>query len=134
MLPWGCAKDCDRSGSTPHIILMRISNPLNHKDCLASSADFPANDVQPLDRDRHRDENFLSRRRVSIVVNAEKENTMATKLWCCADCGRLRACPYSPPHFPALVKYVGCSCGDVCVNESDRRTAALKAAIAKHLI
>ncbi len=55
---------------------------------------------------------------------------MNTKLWRCADCGRLRACPYSPLHFLALVNYVGCSCGDVCVNESDHRTAALKAAIA----
>ena len=130
----GCAKHCDRSGSTPHIILMPISNLLNQKDCLASSTDFPATHAQPLDRDRHSDENFLSRRRVSTVVNTEKENTMTTKLWRCADCGRLRACPYSPPHLLALVKYVGCSCGDVCVNESDHRTAALKAAIAKHLI
>jgi hypothetical protein len=69
-----------------------------------------------------------------IVVNTEKENTMETKLSRCAVCNRLRACPYSPLHFLALVNYVGCSCGDVCVNESDHRTAALKAAIAKHLI
>ena len=107
---------------------------MNQKDCLASSTDFPATHAQPLDRDRHSDENFLSRRRVSTVVNTEKENTMTMKLWRCADCGRLRACPYSPLHFLALVNYVGCSCGDVCVNESDHRTAALKAAIAKHLI
>ena len=59
---------------------------------------------------------------------------MTTKLWRCADCGRLRACPYSPLHFLALVEYVGCSCGDVCVNESDHRMAALKAAVAKDLI
>jgi hypothetical protein len=59
---------------------------------------------------------------------------MKTELSRCADCGRLRACPYSPPHFLALVEYIGCSCGDVCVNESDLRMAALKVAIAKHLI
>jgi hypothetical protein len=59
---------------------------------------------------------------------------MKTKFWRCADCGRLRTCPYSAQHFSALVNYVGCSCGDVCVNESDHGMSALKAAISKDLV
>ena len=109
---------------------MPISNLLNQKDCLASPTGFPANHVQPLDRGRE----FFRKTPGLIVVNTERENTVETKLWRCADCGRLRACPCSPLHFPPPVKYVCCSCDDVCVNESDHRTAALKAAIAKHLI
>ena len=52
------------------------------KVCLC---DFRANYAEPLDRDCYLDENFLSRRYVSIAVNTKKGNAMKTELSRCAD-------------------------------------------------
>jgi hypothetical protein len=66
---------------------------------------------------------------------AEPQNlTAAAKnLWRCADCGRLRACPYAPMHTLSSGAYVACSCGDAAVDESDA-SAAIRASALRHLI